>query len=142
MELELKRGDSGALFKLARTLAEQVPIQLSVKSKAERGYALMAGKDLGAVKAAPVALTPNSSREAAFRPSLGPVCTSSSRIGRGESGDSEAVHQIRVALRRMRAAISLFADMLSDPQTQEMKAEFKWIGGELAPARELDVFIK
>ena len=56
VELELKRGDSGALFKLARTLAEQVPIQLSVKSKAERGYALIAGEKPGAVKAAPVAL--------------------------------------------------------------------------------------
>ena len=59
-----------------------------------------------------------------------------------QSGKLEAVHQMRVALRRMRAVISLFADMLPDPQTQEMKAQFKWISGELAPARELDVFIK
>jgi triphosphatase len=143
VELELKRGDSGALFKLARTLAEQVPIQLSVKSKAERGYALIAGEEPGAVKAAPVALTPNSSREAAFQ-TIARACLHQLVANEPamQSGDSEAVHQIRVALRRMRAAISLFADMLPDPQTQEMKAEFKWIAGELAPARELDVFIK
>jgi CHAD domain-containing protein len=49
---------------------------------------------------------------------------------------------MRVALRRLRAAVSLFADMLVDPQTEERKAEFKWIMGELGPARELDVFIK
>jgi triphosphatase len=39
-------------------------------------------------------------------------------------------------------AISLFSDMLADPQTDGMKAELKWITGELAPARELDVFVK
>ena len=49
---------------------------------------------------------------------------------------------MRVALRRMRAAISLFSDMLADPQTDEMKAEFKWLANELGPARELDVFVR
>ena len=32
--------------------------------------------------------------------------------------------------------------MLFDPQTEEMKADFKWISQELGPARELDVFIQ
>jgi CHAD domain-containing protein len=32
--------------------------------------------------------------------------------------------------------------MLIDPQTKAMKAEFKWIAGELGPARELDVFFR
>jgi hypothetical protein len=31
------------------------------------------------------------------------------------------LHQMRVALRRLRAAVSLFADMLVGPQTEEMK---------------------
>jgi CHAD domain-containing protein len=57
-------------------------------------------------------------------------------------GDSEGLHQMRVALRRLRAAISLFSDMLSDVQTNGLKAEFKWITGELGPARELDIFFK
>jgi CHAD domain-containing protein len=57
-------------------------------------------------------------------------------------GDSEGLHQMRVAVRRLRAAISLFSDMLPDPQTNALKAELKWIMGELGPARELDVFLK
>jgi inorganic triphosphatase YgiF len=52
-----------------------------------------------------------------------------------------AVRNPRVALRRLRAAISLFADVLADRQTDEMKHKFKWITGELGPAREIDVFI-
>jgi triphosphatase len=56
--------------------------------------------------------------------------------------DPEGLHQMRVALRRLRAAISLFSDMLPDPQSDALKAELKWIMGELGPARELDIFLK
>ena len=48
---------------------------------------------------------------------------------------------MRVGLRRLRAAMSLFADCLRDPQTAAIKAELKWLAGELAPARELDVLM-
>src|SRR5262249_53070112 len=57
-------------------------------------------------------------------------------------GDAEALHQMRVALRRLRAAISLFSDMLTDPQTEALKSELKWITGELGPAREFEVLLK
>ena len=142
VELELKRGESAELFKLARTLAEEIPLQLAVQSKAERGYALVAGEVPEAVKAAPVALAPDFSRQVAFqaiaRACLRHLVANQSVTLRGEP---EGVHQMRVALRRMRAAISLFADMLHDPQTEQMKEQFKWITQELGPARELDVFI-
>jgi triphosphatase len=53
----------------------------------------------------------------------------------------EALHQLRVGLRRLRAAISLFQPMLADEALDGVKAELKWITGELGPARELDVFL-
>ena len=142
VELELKRGESAELFKLARTLAEEVPVQLAVQSKAERGYALVAGEAPEAVKAAPVALAPDYSRQAAFQ-AIARTCLRHLVVNQTATlrGDPEGVHQMRVALRRMRAAISLFADMLHDPQTEAMKEQFKWITRELGPARELDVFI-
>jgi inorganic triphosphatase YgiF len=143
LELGLKRGESAELFKLARMLAEEVPVQLAVKSKAERGYALIAGDELEVVKAAPVALAPDWSRQAAFK-AIARSCLHQLVANKPATlrGDPEGVHQMRVALRRLRAAISLFADMLLDPQTGEMKSQFKWITQELGPARELDVFIK
>ncbi len=55
---------------------------------------------------------------------------------------ADGLHQSRVALRRLRAAISLFSDMLPDWQTSDLKAKIKWLTRELAPARELDVFIR
>ena len=56
--------------------------------------------------------------------------------------DSEGVHQMRVGLRRFRAAISLFSKLLGDKQTGRIKSELKWLTGELAPARDLDVYVK
>ena len=57
-------------------------------------------------------------------------------------GDPEGVHQMRVGLRRLRAAMSLFAVLLRDQQTAAMKAELKWLVGRLGPARELEVLVK
>jgi CHAD domain/AAA domain len=56
-------------------------------------------------------------------------------------GDAEGVHQMRVGLRRMGAGMSLFAVLLGDRQTAAIKAELKWLAGELGPARELEVLV-
>src|SRR5262245_49061299 len=53
--------------------------------------------------------------------------------------DPEGVHQMRVGIRRLRAAMSLFKDLLEDDQTAAIKAELKWLTGELGPAREFEV---
>jgi triphosphatase len=49
---------------------------------------------------------------------------------------------MRVALRRMRAAMSLFSDIVGDAEVDRLKSELKWLTAELAPARELDVLIQ
>ena len=143
VELELKRGDAAELFKVARELAQQVPVRLTVTSKPERGYALIAGKKARAVGATPVAISPDASCQAAFqisaRACLHQIVANQNPT---RSGDAEGVHQARVGLRRLRAAISLFGGMLLDPRSSTIKRELKWITGELAPARDLDVFIK
>jgi CHAD domain-containing protein len=58
------------------------------------------------------------------------------------AGDAEGIHQMRVGLRRTRAAISLFAAMLPKARTERIKSELEWLTNELAPARELDVFMR
>jgi inorganic triphosphatase YgiF len=143
VELELKHGQPADLFDLAKSLAGEVPVQLAVKSKADRGYALIAAAKPEAMKAAPVALAPDIDVQSAFK-IIARAClhqlVANQPVVLG--GDPEGVHQMRVALRRLRAAISLFADMLPDPQTNALKAEFKGLSGELGPARELEVFLK
>ena len=48
---------------------------------------------------------------------------------------------MRIALRRLRAAISLFSAVVTDPRVETIKTELKWLGRELAPARDLDSFL-
>ena len=143
LELELKQGEAADLFKLAKTLAEEVPVQLAVRSKAERGYALLTTEKPAAVKAKPIAVTPDNDVQSAFQV-IARACLHQLVANQPImlAGDPEGLHQMRVSLRRLRAAISLFSDMLADPQTDALKAEFKWITGELGPARELDIFLK
>ncbi|HEX3780494.1 MAG TPA: CHAD domain-containing protein [Pseudonocardiaceae bacterium] len=52
--------------------------------------------------------------------------------------DPEAVHQMRVAIRRLRVALRLGADELG-PIEVELRAELGWLGGELGVIRDLDV---
>ena len=53
----------------------------------------------------------------------------------------EGVHQMRVALRRMRSALTLFRDAIPPVQARPWRDELRWIADELGPARDLDVFI-
>jgi len=55
------------------------------------------------------------------------------------------IHQTRVALRRLRAAFSLFRGAVVGPTearlVRGLAAEAKWLAGECAPARDLHVFL-
>ena len=55
------------------------------------------------------------------------------------------IHQTRVALRRLRAALGLFRDAVDGPTEgrilRALAAEAKWLAGECAPARDLHVFL-
>lgn len=55
--------------------------------------------------------------------------------------DTEGVHQVRVAFRRMRSALTLFRDAIPREATEQWNTEMRWIAGELGNARDLDVFI-
>ena len=52
-----------------------------------------------------------------------------------------ALHQVRVSMRRLRAALSLFRPALSDPQFDNLRGELRWFTGQLGEARNLDVFL-
>jgi triphosphatase len=143
LELELKRGKAGDLFKLAREMAQLVPATLALKSKSERGYDLIENKPAQAVRAETISLQDGMSTADAFRTigrsTLRHISGNEAAVARS---DSESVHQMRVGLRRLRAAISLFSKLLGDKQTERIKSELKWLTGELAPARDLDVYVR
>jgi CHAD domain-containing protein len=58
---------------------------------------------------------------------------------RGEA--TEPVHQMRVALRRLRSATALFRRAVNCPALEMARTELKALGQRLGPARDWDVFI-
>jgi CHAD domain-containing protein len=57
-----------------------------------------------------------------------------------EDGEAEGIHQMRVALRRLRTALLLFGPMLEPHATERFNAELRRIGQILGTARDWDVF--
>jgi triphosphatase len=143
VELELKEGEPGELFKLAHAVSDAVPVTLATKSKAGRGYDLLDKEGNGPVRSEAVALDPDADWATAFRvvarACLYQIAANQAAL---ERGDAEAVHQMRIGIRRLRAAVSVFKEMLAGPQTEAIKSELKWLTAELGPARELDVFMR
>ena len=143
LELELKRGDPRALYDLALALSEIAPIRIESRSKAERGYALVDEAAQAAVHAAPIELTPDMTVERALgtiiRQCLDHLADNEALVL--QAHDAGALHQMRVALRRMRSALSVFRSLLPPDQYGFFVGEIKWLAGILGAAREWDVFL-
>lgn len=143
VELELKRGDALALFDVASAIAAALPCRVQVLSKSDRGFQLAAGSIAKPVKALPVGLTPRMETGAAFQ-AIARNCLHQLQVNegclRGDHGE-EAVHQMRVALRRLRSALKLFKPMLKGTALDEIKDELRWVLAHLGPARDGDVFL-
>jgi triphosphatase len=143
LELELKKGSTADLFRLARRLERRIAAELDLRSKAERGYELVNSGRRKAVHAEMIDLNGSMTANDAFNVIAFSTLRQFVNNGNGvRSGDAEAIHQMRVGLRRLRAAISLFGDILPGAATAKIKAELKWLTGELAPAREIDVLVE
>jgi triphosphatase len=140
LELELKRGDKSALFRLARRLAETVPFRLELKTKAERGYELLQ-EGHQPDKATPIDIPPGMVAGDAFR-AIALSCLRQIMANEPSmsAGRPEALHQMRIGLRRLRAAIAIFDEIVDDDDLEKIKDELRWIMRELGPARDLDVF--
>jgi inorganic triphosphatase YgiF len=141
-ELELKQGDRAHLFDVARTFAAATSAELAIKSKPQRGYDLLAGDSTAVEKAVEVRLAADMPAKAAFQ-SIASACLRQILANKPAilSDSAEGIHQMRIGLRRLRAAISLFADLVSEPEARPIKAELKWLTNELGPAREFEVFL-
>jgi CHAD domain-containing protein len=55
--------------------------------------------------------------------------------------DPEAVHQARVATRRLRSTLRTFSDLLEADWTERLRAELKWLAGLLGAVRDADVLL-
>jgi CHAD domain-containing protein len=95
------------------------------------------------VRAEPVAISPDATVGEAFQIAGLAALRHLSLNGTGVAAHlTEAIHQMRVGLRRLRAAIAVFKPLLADAQTRALQGELKWLTEELGPARDFDVFVR
>jgi inorganic triphosphatase YgiF len=142
-ELELKQGRKAQLFDLARALAELAPVRVEVRSKAERGFAALAGEANASAGSRPLRLESAASVEEAFR-TIAEACLAhllANQAAALDGGAAGGVHQMRVALRRLRAALGLFRIYVDSPESLAIRQDLKRLADALGPARDADVFL-
>ncbi|MGF1658611.1 MAG: CHAD domain-containing protein [Rubrimonas sp.] len=148
-ELELKSGQAAELFELAKALWPPAPLRASRRNKAERGFALAAGGEgvravPEPVQAAPVILARALTAEQAARDVLR-LCLDQimGNVAATAFNDApEGPHQLRVGLRRLRTAVSVFAPILDVPALRALDAEARDLAACVGAVRDLDVLME
>ena len=143
VELELAAAPVHAIFGLATQLAQRVTLTPSVLSKAERGYRLHTGAPAVPFKAGTVALSAAMPPFEAFR-RIALACLEhlqQNHSGALSSDDPEYIHQMRVAARRLRAALRLFAPVLPEHFAEPLREPLSALMQQLGRARDLDVLL-
>jgi inorganic triphosphatase YgiF len=143
LELELKRGAAPALFRAGLDIVESAPVALENRSKAERGYALYRDALRAPLKAVMPALDAGVTVSDAFATIAWSTLKHLQGNEQGflDGADPEFLHQMRVAVRRLRSALSAFSGALPAASRLPIAADLKWLGGILGPARDWDVFV-
>ncbi len=145
LELELKDGDSRALFGAAEELLELLPFRLGHATKAARGYALADDTQPKPQKAGPVALDGDDTVAVAFEKivanCIAQMQANEAAILYDGEPDPEAIHQFRVALRRLRAIVGACRELIDDSVHAIWSIDLRWAQRECGPARDLDVLV-
>ncbi len=141
LELELRRGEAAPLYRLACELHAVAPLMIEAESKGERGDRLASGAKPEPRKSNDIAIDPRTSGSAAFRQivnaALGHLLANQPAA---LAGDAEGVHQMRIATRRLRAALALFQPFLEAHSAALFQDELRRVGRVFGEARDWDVF--
>ncbi|MBR0694933.1 CYTH and CHAD domain-containing protein [Bradyrhizobium lablabi] len=142
IELELKGGNASAIFELALRLADHGSVRPSIRSKSARGFELAAGTPPAVWKPRKLRLDPAVSLDEAFATILRSCFHHLlGSLAAAEDGrDPEGVHQLRVSLRRLRAALDLMRSVGSLNNLDSLRSEARWLAQSLSTARDWDMF--
>jgi inorganic triphosphatase YgiF len=143
IEMELKSGDPAELYRQGIALAEAYPVWIGTTGKSYRGALLASGRPPSPVRGfTPLAGEP--SVDAAIASVInGCMAQFTGNWPAFESGDAvTAIHQMRVALRRLRALLGLFQRSFPCAEFLTFRTTAKAIAGILGEARNWDVFLE
>ena len=141
VEVESLEGTPLAVFDFAERVVERIALRPSAVTKAERGYRLAKGEALAPAKARPVAMRASMAPAEGARAAL--ACAlrqlQDNEAGVLATRDAEFVHQMRIALRRLRSALRAFRKATGPDLEARVRADLHWITQATGKARDLDV---
>ncbi|WP_061019909.1 CYTH and CHAD domain-containing protein [Bradyrhizobium sp. CCH5-F6] len=142
IELELKSGSASTIFEVALRLAEHGAVKPSIRSKSARGFDLAAGTPPAARRPRKLRLDPSVTLDEAFATILRSCFLHLLQsLPAAEDGrNPEGVHQLRVALRRIRSALGLMRSVGALSNLDALRSEARWLAQDLSAARDWDVF--
>jgi triphosphatase len=141
LELELRNGAPGALYSLAVSLHAVTPLSIEAESKAARGYRLTERGPPRVKKPSLIELGGGVSVRDAFRTIVGENLSHLlSNKSAALAGDAEGIHQVRVAIRRLRSALRLFGPRLECHAAAAFQSKLQRVGRIIGAARDWDVF--
>ncbi|HTW70130.1 MAG TPA: CYTH and CHAD domain-containing protein [Acetobacteraceae bacterium] len=141
LELELRHGDAAAMYRLALHLHATVAVTVETEAKSARGIGLRNGTAPEPRKACSVALTAGThGAEACRRIMAAGLDHLLANRGPTLAGNAKGLHQMRVAIRRLRAALEFFKPHLEPHARARFEAELRRIGRVFGEARDWDVF--
>lgn len=142
LELEWRDGEPDGLYELAGRLVDGGARLLSL-AKSQRGLLLARDAKAGPQRATPPKLSEDAQTEdviaAVARSCLAQFTANWTSLR--DDGAVEAIHQARVALRRLRSGLAMFEKALPDGGFRPFRDEAKRIASALGPARDLDSFL-
>lgn len=142
LELELVDGKPQDLLQLACELAQTLPLMPADISKAQRGFQLFLDQPVRPAKSEIAALDSGDTVIQAFRRQADACLrqwqANANATAEGHAGP-EFIHQLRVALRRLRSLIKLYAPALPAAFVLEWNERLRDNANSFGNARDLDV---
>jgi len=142
VEIELKSGAPAFLFDAATQLLQQVPLHIEPRSKAERGYILSGAVNPTPTKAVHATIHKEQTAGEACNIILQAALVQMVANIPGfldHAHDTEYLHQLRIALRRLRTGVLLMKSLGQTPP--EWDQSLRESIHALNPARDWDVFL-
>lgn len=142
VEIELKSGAPTFLFDAATQLLQEVPLHIEPRSKAERGYILSGAVNPTPIKTVHAAIHQNQTAGEAGNAILQAALVQMVANMPGfleNAHDTEYLHQLRIALRRLRTGVLLMKSLGQTPP--EWNQSLSESIHALNPARDWDVFL-
>jgi triphosphatase len=137
-------GEEAGVLGLARILAAELPASIPTAGLAAEARATALAMPPPARRAGPPVLPTGLSVALAFAhvvAHLADIILAEAENVLGRAGNPEPVHQMRVAVRRLRSAFSVFRPAIAGQAVDAANVALKELADRLAPARDWDVFV-